>query len=232
MNSIFVDIDYKVKQKELISTEIDSLVLSVAYYRYRTDSSNYYIENFYDAKIVSSVTDEDYSTANRIRDYYSKKIMWWKLSGKHLSKFRSDLAEFLSEDNCRSFDKSICGLIWKLPEFYFYDVELDRLFESRQNYPVIVSGAQDSEFTVKFLTKLSRKTRFNDVIKYWFINKDGVIVNFTIDRKNILLPMFESIVTSGKFLKLTSKSAKVATYDSNQYWNITALNSVCFDSCQ
>lgn len=225
-----VDFDYNNKKDELISTPIDPLVLSVAFYRHRYSGSDNFIDKFYDIRVVPTVTDEDCTVANQIRDYYSKKIMWWKLSGKHLSKFRSDLAKFLSEDNRRFFNKNMGGIIFRLPEFYRYDVELDRLVESHTSCSTTDVKIKNSEFTVKYLTKLSRKTRFNDVVKYWFTDESEVILNFTIDRKNILLPMFESIATTDNLLKMKINTAHVAAYENFKYWNITSLASVNFNT--
>ena len=67
-----------------------------------------------------------FRSANEIRDYYSKKIMLWKLKGVNLSSYRTDLNTFI-HNSSREYPKSHMGIAYWLPEFHEYDIQLDEI---------------------------------------------------------------------------------------------------------
>jgi hypothetical protein len=69
-----------VKKYEIYESPEDLLALSVAWKRHRdTDTSYTGYRNLLDAELFKVLTHEDQTVADSIRDYYSKKVMMWKL---------------------------------------------------------------------------------------------------------------------------------------------------------
>lgn len=219
-----------VKKFEIISTKIDPLVLSVAHYRNRLSDKSY-IDKFFDTETYAIVNDSDYTTANSIRDYYEKKVIYWKLSDIELSSFRTCLEQFLTnEQNKFSFNTKNHGLIFRLPEFYDYDIALDS-FLDKEYRPVEITKSHVKNATIRnvtFLKRINRQTRASNSFNYWFVDSDGILLEYKIDRKNNLLNVFHSIVTSEKKLKITADMVS-HTRESYQFYSIHKLNSVFFD---
>ena len=124
--------DPYVKKYQVLEIEEDLLALSCAWQRIReirkTDTSGPYnaISKLTDPTLFNSVTEVDYTKAAQVRDYYSKKIMLWKLKGESLSRFREDMNAFIHTDG-KIFKEDMMPLAYRLPEFYDYDSDFDML---------------------------------------------------------------------------------------------------------
>lgn len=172
-----------------------------------------------DRKLVSMITTEDVIHAAKIREFYSKKIMMWKLLDKNLSQFRVKLASFLADStgigttqvDLNEHEK-LMGIAYRLPEFYAYDMELDSLksdslCDLTDNDKVVITDP----VTLVPVANLQRSTRQNKVSVYIFtINgtKKPVMAEFM--RDNPLLPIWDEvfaaklpIVFSGNLVKKT-----------------------------
>ena len=115
-------------------TTEDSLVLSCAWYRLRNNFNNKVNmpNSLFDYNLLDQILEVDRLLAYNIRDYFSKKIMVWKLKNMELTTFREDLNEFIHSDGLLIKEKMI-GLIFRLPEFYHYDITIDEIFRYKNN---------------------------------------------------------------------------------------------------
>jgi len=124
-----------VKKYEVFETTEDILALSVTWHRMRSSLShkiNMIAPDNRPTKLTDSVLfremiQEDKDRADIIRDYYSKKLMVITLREQRISKFRKDLSTFVHGDN-KVVKEEMMPLIYRLPEFYEYDMGFDEMF--------------------------------------------------------------------------------------------------------
>ena len=77
--------------------------------------------------LPENLTDLDRQKAKNIREYYKNKLLMLTLRENNLTKFRKDLQNFLYSEPTKVLD-SHCGIVYKLPYFYDYDMEVDGVF--------------------------------------------------------------------------------------------------------
>jgi len=159
----------------------------------------------------NEITDEDRRHAAEIKDYYSKKLMVLRLKGHKLTNFRNDLAVLittkpengeytyvsthLQNDTYRRFaDESFEGMAHRLPEFYEYDMGLEKVFEG-SNCEVAQYEIQQV-CTLKFLKKLNVKRRQISMHEYWFESSNQNRVCLTRPDKDPLNVLFDKLVES------------------------------------
>ena len=89
------NISPQVKKYEVFESPEDVLVLSVTWKRLR-DEDRHIAGKLLDSELFAHIKQEDRDKANVIRDYYSKKVMMWKLKGDgKLTSYRNDMNNFV-----------------------------------------------------------------------------------------------------------------------------------------
>jgi hypothetical protein len=187
-----------VKKYEVYEISQDLLSLSVCWARYRKardiPGPQPTITKLLDSELFRLVTEEDIVHANVIRDYYSKKIMVLKLKNEGFTAFREDLNTFIHSEG-KTFKESMLPLAYRLPEFYEYDVEFEKMaFEynrevKRNDDPHVVTVKQ-----LKFVKKLSVNNKRQKRKEYWFSDRHNNLVNINIDNSNPLLSLMDMTV--------------------------------------
>ena len=187
-----------VKKYEVYEISQDLLSLSVCWARYRKardiPGPQPTITKLLDSELFRLVTEEDIAHANVIRDYYSKKIMVLKLKNEGFTAFREDLNTFIHSEG-KTFKESMLPLAYRLPEFYEYDVEFEKMaFEynrevKRNDDPHVVTVKQ-----LKFVKKLSVNNKRQKRKEYWFSDRHNNLVNINIDNSNPLLSLMDMTV--------------------------------------
>jgi hypothetical protein len=146
-----------------------------------------------DSELFRLVSEDDITQANVIRDYYSKKIMVWKLKNIHLTNYREDLNSFIHGDG-KTFKETMLPLAYRLPEFYEYDVEFDKMsFE--YNKEVKLHPATTKHLT--YIKSLSVNTRRLKKIEYWFSDNHNNLVQMNVDTHNPLISLLDKVITKG-----------------------------------
>jgi hypothetical protein len=202
-----------VKKYEVYEISQDLLALSVCWARYRKTRDipphlpQPTITKLLDSELFRLVSEDDIAHANIIRDYYSKKIMVLKLKNTGFTSFREDLNTFIHSDG-KMFKENMMPLAYRLPEFYEYDVEFEKmLFDfnrevKRMDQPHVVDTKQ-----LKFVKQLSVNTKRYKRKEYWFSDRSNNLVNINIDTSNPLISLMDMIVNKnditikGKFKK-------------------------------
>jgi len=174
--------------ERLVDHSIDSLITSCKNYRVRQtlDHEKYY-----------SITDADRQMANDIRDYYSKKLMVRTLKGKPMSKFRQDLSTYLTNNYTVRYPEKYEGMIYRLPEFYAYDQEIDKLRIDSNN------TEQQTGIGVRTLTpvkKLVSTNKSGTVFHYWFHDAKKYLYKMYVSKDNELQPLFDGIFEKTELL--------------------------------
>ena len=207
-----------VKKYEVYEISQDLLALSVCWARYRKTKNNPgpqpTITKLLDSELFRLVTEEDIAHANVIRDYYSKKIMVLKLKNEGFTAFREDLNTFIHSEG-KTFKESMLPLAYRLPEFYEYDVEFEKMvFEynrevKRNDNPHVVTVKQ-----LKFVKKLSVNNKRQKRKEYWFSDRHNNLVNINVDNSNPLLSLMDmtvnknDITIEGNFRKSSRDGAE------------------------
>jgi len=211
------------KKQEIYEFEEDVLAISCAWKRQRDDSpAEYRYSKMTDRKLFDSVTFDDRESAKTVRDYYSKKIMMLTLKGQPLTHFRKDLNTFVHGDENRATEE-LFPLIYKLPEFYEYDVKIDEIKTSIENRLTGVKlermNGKQSSFELTPIASVKKHNKRMKVMEYWFTEKSNTISSIQLEPKNPLLHIWDDMFSSKKVLQI-SGTAFVKSMDDFEYLSI------------
>jgi len=229
LNNLFRNInrsDY-VKRYEVIEATEDILALSVAWKRLR-DSKNESLQNgtiyanittLLDDQLFRKMEESDRVRASEIRDYFSKKIMLWSLKSVKLSSYRQDLNKFIHGDG-KKVTEELLPLIYRLPEFYEYDVQFDQ-FKREVTLEIPNFTQIDSHKKITTLTPVKSFYKTNKRVKhfeYWLKDSNDNAHLITIEPKNPLKHIWDKIFTNGQLrIEGTYYPKK---YDELQYYQL------------
>lgn len=189
------------------SFPVDVIALSCARYRLSQQETNPNAYSLYETP-VDQVTPEDYQMAAKIRKYYGEPLMVKAIKNEYMSSFSKDLANLLSMDPTVSIDLAkYSGILYKLPYFYYEDLELDELVQlpeviktqesSTLPKQYVSSDRYDTSLTTfNFVKRTHVRTRATNEYRYWLIN-DNIMYCLPIDGRNPLIDLFEKYCASG-----------------------------------
>jgi hypothetical protein len=181
LDDIFSEIEGMPLAERLVEHPVDSLIVSC---------KNYRVRQTLDPEKNYNISDVDRQLANDIRDYYSKKLMVRTLKGKPMSKFRQDLSTYLTNNYTVRYPEKYEGMIYRLPEFYAYDQEIDKLRVDSNN------TEQQTGIGVRTLTpvkKLVSTNKSGTVFHYWFHDAEKHLYKMYVSKDNELQPLFDGI---------------------------------------
>lgn len=186
--------DPDVRRYQVLEIKKDLLALSCAWQRIRAEREEgqvyITITKLTDPALFNKLTHEDHVKAAQIRDYYSKKIMLWKLKGESLSKFREDMNLFIHTDG-KIFKEDMMPLAYRLPEFYDYDIDFDML---SNEYNKKVSQGTQNEIggkRLKLVKTFVVNKKHTKRKEYWFRDDNNDLVSFSIELHNPLLSLLD-----------------------------------------
>lgn len=184
------------KKYEIIESNEDLLTLSCVWYRFRQErNANKSIgispSKLLDNVLFENIKEEDRELASKIRDYYSKKIMMLTLKSITFTKYRNDLNKFIHGDGLK-FEESICGLVYRLPEFYEYDIEFDEMVREC-NKQIAHSVSRDTH-TLTHIGTLRVNKKTSKRIEYWFKTENNDIANISLEPNNPLLKVWDKLM--------------------------------------
>jgi len=195
------------KKYEIYEFEDDVLAVSCAWKRQRdTTPAEFIYSKLTDKKLFDSVNNDDRELARVIRDYYSKKIMMLTLKGNKLTSFRKDLNTYIHGDTNKVTDE-LLPLIYRLPEFYDYDMKIEEIKLSLEDRP---KGAKleklhgkQTVFELSPITIVKKHNKRVKVMEYWFEGKGSTPVLIQLEPKNPLLHIWDDIFNSKKVLQIS-----------------------------
>jgi hypothetical protein len=129
--------------------------------------------------------------ADRVRSYYADRFIVEKLKKGKISKFREAVYEFV-QDNSYRMQAKFTGIMVKLPDFWNYDLALDKMQEQYNMEPM--EWNQAAEHQVKTLTYVETTKRYISGLKqdeYWFKTEDNRLAKIFVQRDNPLSNVFE-----------------------------------------
>lgn len=213
-----------IKKYEIYETPNDILSLSVAWKRMREAGTSIgRIGSLLDITLYQELSSDDHQRASEIRDYYSKKMMMWKLKGPRLSNYREDLNSFVHSDGMK-FSENMLGLAYHLPSFYEYDTQIDDVRLQVVSTKVPTKALHDSR-TLKPLKRIVFKNKRMANVQYWMQDSEtDTAAMIQIEAKNPLEHLWnrvfdisDTLVVSGNFnLKVLDNFE----YASINKWNL------------
>ena len=190
----------KQSEDNYLTYSTDPIVLSCALQRIRIDD---YAKNLWtsarieDHSLADKILPDDIQKANDIRRYYGEQLILKQLRGDNLTEFKKDLSLLIANDT-KQYKQSWTGIIYRLPYFYDYDVELDSL---SLMFPLASTHQPDSEknFAIlKPVKKIRRSVRGSDKYSYYFeIENTGIPAKIEVDSKNTMLAMWDTLFEMG-----------------------------------
>jgi len=217
LSTLFNDLDMNlVKEYKVLEIEGDFLVLSCAYQRLSEENKITPYLKFYNDSVVSKVIEADYLKAHNIRDYYSKKIMLWKIKECKLSQFREDLNIYIHGPK-HSIREQFIGLVHRLPHMYDYDLEFDEL---KQYADTTKTKYVCKKFTLKFKKKLLWKQKTYARVEYFFTDQSDNLWCLPFDDNNQLLQVFDKLVVNDISINTTpaiKKSGELSWYEAHKW---------------
>jgi len=210
----------------MIKTAEDLLVLSCVWQRLKQDPdyNRFSFERptkLLDDILFIRITTDDREKASTIRNYYSKKIVMWKLLGKPLTLFREDLNTFIASTGTENTEKFF-GLVYYLPYLYDYDIDLDSLMmkhNTKIEKPMLALNTKSLmlQETFNVNRRLSKRK------EYWFSDNNDNLVKLSVKQDNPLLSLLDVYTTTN--VKIQANYVK-NTMENRDYYEARAFRFV------
>jgi hypothetical protein len=217
-----------VKKYEVYESPEDVLALSVTWKRLNKTNSSAVanISNLFSKELFMHITDEDRELGQEIRDYYSKKIMIWKLKNARFSKFRDELNAYIHSPTPLLVKNDLMGMIYYLPYFYEYDSGVDEVrVQVNPKTNVILQMGSSLPRTLKPLSKIISKRKSATTHHYWFKDVETeMAVQFVLDVSNPLEHIWSKLFTKNEPMQIAGlyhkKSRDDFEYFSVKNWKL------------
>jgi hypothetical protein len=210
-----------VKKYEIYESPIDLLALSSAWKRLRdAGTAQGRIGKLLDKDLFDLLISEDYTHAERIRDYYSKKIVMWKLKGERMSNYRNDLSAFVHSDGMK-FKEEMLGLAYYLPAFYDYDIQLDEVRLQVEPAGITKKPMINSSRLFIPIKRIAQKTKRISVVQYWLKDaKNDHAAMIQIEAKNQLEHLWNHVFNNNNLIEING-NFHLKQRDNFEYLSIT-----------
>ena len=155
-----------------------------------------------DSILFKEIIQEDRDKANLIRDYYSKKLMMFTLKGQQLTTYRKDLNIFIHGDS-KVVKEEMMPLIYRLPEFYDYDIGIDKMFRELNTRFEGISIASENAISLYPVSKFTVNRKSRKYVEYWLKDEQNIPYRIEVEQKNQLIQLWdyffekESVTLSG-----------------------------------
>ena len=210
-----------VKKYEIYESPIDLLALSSAWKRLRdAGTAQGRIGKLLDKDLFDLLSSEDYSRAEQIRDYYSKKIVMWKLKGERMSNYRNDLCTFVHSDGTK-FREEMLGLAYYLPAFYEYDIQLDEVRLQVESNGITKKPMINSSRTLIPIKRIIQKTKRVSAVQYWLKDtRSDHATMIQIETKNQLEHLWNHIFNTADTIEING-NFHLKQRDNFEYLSVT-----------
>lgn len=178
--------------------DMDPLVLSVRLKKIKEANPNVWIR-LESAKVKEEVQGDDWNDAVKIKDYYSKKLVWNTLSDEKLSNYRTALLQLLHHPK-HNLSKREMGMIVTLPNFYEEDQTLDGIVKSYRvsDIPRVTPNLGRFARNLTPIGTTNRWVNKKHFNFYWFADDNKFVYSIQLAKDNVLLPFFEDAIMSNE----------------------------------
>lgn len=184
------------REKPLVF-DVDPLVLSVRLKKMKSaDTTAWY--RLESPQVKAELDEEDWNDAIKIKDYYSKKLVWDTLSDVNLTDYRSSLLQLLHHPKHNLSNREV-GMIVTLPYFYEEDQILDDIIKSYdvKDPPRVTPNLGRFTRKLTHIATTSRWVNKTDFNFYWFADDNKFVYLIQLAKDNLLLKFFEDAVLKG-----------------------------------
>lgn len=196
-----------IKKYEVLESSEDILALSVTWKRFNKTNPSVMasVSNLLSKELFNHITDEDRELAHEIRDYYSKKIMLWKLKNNRFSKFRDDLNTYIHSPTPLMVKSDLLGMIYYLPYFHEYDTGVDEVRVTvRTKSEKILQMGSSLPRTLQPLSKVVSKRKSATTNHYWFKDVETeCAVQLVFEVSNPLEHIWAKLFSKNEVMKIT-----------------------------
>jgi hypothetical protein len=212
-----------VKKYEVYESPEDVLALSVTWKRLNktNPSAVASVSNLLSKELFNHITDEDRELGQEIRDYYSKKVMIWKLKNARFSKFRDELNAYIHSPTPLLVKNDLMGMIYYLPYFHEYDTGVDEVrVQVNPKINVSLQMVRDTPRKLQPLQKVVSKRKSGVTNHYWLKDIDtGSAVQFVFEVSNPLEHIWSKMFAKNEIMEVTGSYYKKSR-DDFEYLNV------------
>jgi len=181
-----------------------------------------------DLELPDLITEQDRTTAQEIRKYYSHQLMLSGLSSeREFSNYMKQLASIVDSDGS-TYTSENRGVYYRLPEYHAYDVTWDQMVATHfQNYST--EHLLKRERRLNPVRKMFRRNRMQRHLELWFSDvSTSQPVNLVIDSNNSLNYIVEHMFDLGQTFAISTNNPGELTRRGTAYmytnkWQITNL---------
>ena len=186
ISQLFDEIEAVKKPPEYIEFSCDPLALTVSMLEHGKNVCDVHTA-LYNYTQHGIIDPEHIDKALSIRKYYRNKLtmLILKRTQGKMSKFRTDLYDFLNNDSLK-YDKALIPLIIKLPDFYAEDCAIDRL---AKEYNSIDTNVSKIDTTVEYVATIKRTSARSKFSRYFFKTPNNYLVEVTVPNEQATGPM-------------------------------------------
>lgn len=185
------------------NTTVKKDLLAVSCHLYRNFKND--IEKRYmDLTMASNtlnLTEQDFTDADTIADYYSKQIVIRQLKGD-LTDFKKSVLAFLQ--NRMAYNKSNPGLIYRLPEYYAVDQTILKMKDQYlSDHKFIEIKDKKQILSLKPTVTVRKHTRERKIDQYWFIDTEtNNPVMIDLHSKNEIKHIWDNMFETSSLIKV------------------------------
>jgi hypothetical protein len=146
--------------------------------------------------------------------------MVWKLKNIPLTSFREDMNTFIHSDG-KTFKENMIPLVYRLPEFYEYDIEFEKMsFEYNKEIKRQDSLVHSDKKKLKFVKQLVVNKKRVKCIEYWFSDNYNNLVALNFEINNPLISLLDmtlnntDITIAGSYRKKSRDGLEFLKLDS------------------
>jgi len=184
--------DDHIKKYEVYELPVDILLLSATLHRMKSNPTQILGMRLTDKQVLESITEQDKEYTKALRDYYSKKFLWWTLNEVHLTNFRQDLKHLINSDGTL-IKENIMPLAYKMPEFYEYDMSFDTIMSEHNT---VIKSTEQRKVCTKHLTHVRtfyKKRKHMSQYEYWFVDDNDNLNVMIINKDNPLKSLLDLV---------------------------------------
>lgn len=182
----------------------DPLLISCTLYRLikesrESDSISYLNWSLtdYTDEISTKITDQDRVFAESLKSYYLSKLLMAKLRGDHFTKFKTDLMQYLN-DSPNTLTSRFVGMVYKLPYFYQYDMQLIEIFGGEYKDLGKNKYRDRTDVSLTFIAKADNGQKRSRHYEYWFKDDSDTRILLEVEKHNPVRNLWEHSIQTGK----------------------------------